>query len=64
MHGATTQQGGHNRLHVLLASVADSHDVQFLTGQFAVIPRSYQPKLLKEYEHRKKTQGRKDANLL
>jgi len=63
MYATTTAHTGQDRLHNYLCSIAERDDVEFLTGQFAPIPQSFQPKLLKEYSQIKTSKGRKEANL-
>ncbi len=62
MHGAATPQTNTVRLRSILGSIAERDDVRFLEGQFAPVPSSFKPKLLKQYSHIKKTKGRTDAN--
>lgn len=62
MYGTETRATGQDRLYAHLYRIAEPDDVDFLTGQFAPIPPSYQPKLLKEYDSIKKSEGRTEAN--
>lgn len=63
MHIAATLPIISDRLHAQLCGVAEHDDVNFLAGQFAPIPSSFRPKLLKEYAQIKKSKGRSEANL-